>query len=169
MLKAVKIEKDFINIRNIIDNAKCYEIIRELRWPNGVTICPKCHSDRVVKNGHHKSQEERQKYHCNDCSYWFDDLTGTIFTNHHQPLSVWVLCLYFMGLNLSNLQIAQELELNESNVQQMTTLLREGVSEKKPEVTLRGEVECDEVYVVAGHKGQPEACKKNTVRVGVTD
>src|SRR5208337_889695 len=30
----------------------------------------------------------------------------------------------------------------------------------KPEVTLSGEVECDEVYVVAGHKGKPEEVKK---------
>ena len=37
----------------------------------------------------------------------FDDLTETIFAGHHQPLRVWILCLYFMGLNLSNVQIAQ--------------------------------------------------------------
>jgi hypothetical protein len=30
------------------------------------------------------------------------------------------LCLYFMGLNLSNEQIARELSLNESDVYQMT-------------------------------------------------
>jgi hypothetical protein len=29
-------------------------------------------------------------------------------------------------------------------------------------VVLEGEVECDEVYVVAGHKGHPEAVKKTT-------
>jgi hypothetical protein len=34
-------------------------------------------------------------------------------------------------------------------------------------VVLEGEVECDEVYVVAGHKGQPEAVKK-AEKVGVT-
>lgn len=28
--------------------------------------------------------------------------------------------------------------------------------QKKPDLTLKGEVECDEVYVVAGHKGQPD-------------
>ena len=38
----------------------------------------------------------------------------------------------------------------------------------KPEVTLSGEVECDEVYVTAGHKGNPEAVKKNVVRGGET-
>ena len=41
----------------------------------------------------------------------FDDLTGTVLAGHHQPLRVWVLCLYFMGLNLSNRQIAKELDL----------------------------------------------------------
>jgi hypothetical protein len=35
----------------------------------------------------------------------------------------------------------------------MTTQLREGMIKKKPEVTLQNEVECDEVYIVAGHKG----------------
>jgi len=65
-----------------------------------------------------------------------------------------------MGLNLSNTQIAQELDLNEGDVQRMTQQLRSGIVAKKPEVILEGEVECDEVYVVAGHKGQPDAVKK---------
>jgi hypothetical protein len=32
--------------------------------------------------------------------------------------------------------------------------------QRKPEVVLSGEVECDEVYVVAGHKGHPAAVAK---------
>jgi transposase len=32
-------------------------------------------------------------------------------------------------------------------------------SKKKPTVTLSHEVECDEAYVIAGHKGQPEVVK----------
>jgi hypothetical protein len=43
---------------------------------------------------------------------------------------VWILCLYFMGLNLSNEQIAHELSLNESDVYQMTTELRDGIVKK---------------------------------------
>ena len=53
--------------------------------------------------------------------------------------------LYFVGLNLSNEQIAKELDLDLDDAQRMTTLLREGVVLRKPEVTLSGEVECDEV------------------------
>jgi len=42
----------------------------------------------------------------------------------------------------------------------MTSQLRTGIVAGKPEVILSGEVECDEVYVTAGHKGNPEAVKK---------
>src|SRR5215213_6376721 len=80
-----------------------------------------------------------------------------VLAAHHQPLRVWVLCLYFMGLNLSNRQIGAELGLNGSDVQAMTEQLRGGLVAKAPAVQLAGEVAVDEVYVVAGHKGQPAA------------
>jgi hypothetical protein len=70
---------------------------------------------------------------------------------------VWVLCLYLMGLNLANRQIAQELDLAVSDVQAMTEALRQGLTARTPAATLEGEVEIDEVDVVAGHKGQPAA------------
>jgi hypothetical protein len=70
-----------------------------------------------------------------------------------------------MGLNLSNRQIAQELGLDEDDVHEMTAQLRQGIVDGKPEVQLSGEVECDEVYVTAGHKGNPEAVRKK----GATD
>ena len=73
---------------------------------------------------------------------------------------MWVLCLSFMGLNLSNRQIAQELGLGASDAQAMTEHLRQGLTAKMPPVRLEGEVEIDEVYVVAGHKGQPTAVAK---------
>ncbi len=72
---------------------------------------------------------------------------------HHQPLRVWVLCLYFMGLNVSNRQIALELGLDASDTQAMTEQLSAGLAAKAPAVELKGEVEIDEVYVVAAHKG----------------
>jgi len=91
-----------------------------------------------------------------------------VLAGHHQPLRVWVLCLYFMGLNLSNRQIAGELGLAVSDVQAMTEQLRQGLVAKAPEVELKGEVEpdarassgIDEVYVVAGYKGQPDEVSK---------
>ena len=42
----------------------------------------------------------------------------------------------------------------------MAEQLRSGLVAKTPPVRLDGEVEIDEVYVVAGHKGQPAAVAK---------
>jgi transposase-like protein len=152
-----------ITITNLIDNAKCYEMVRQYRWPDGV-CCPHCESKEIAKRGKDDTQPERQRYVCKDCGKQFDDLTDSVFAGRHQPLRVWVACLYLMGLNLSNQQIAKELSLHKDDVQRMTSEFRQAVVERKPEVQLSGEVEFDEVYVTAGHKGNPAAVKKKGVK-----
>ena len=139
--------------------AKRYEMVRHLRWPDGVR-CPRCDATQVVKQGRDDAEPHRQRYECRSCGRRFDDLSDTIFAGHHQPLRVRVRVLYFMGLNLSNEPIAKGLDPDPDDAQRMTTSLREGVVSRKPEVALSGEVECDEVSVVAGHKGHPEAVRK---------
>lgn len=148
-----------LNLTHLMDDAKCYEAVRQMRWKAGI-CCPKCHSPRVIKRGKDETQPERQRYLCKECGAHFDDLSDTIFAGHHQALRMWLLCLYLMGLNLSNQQIAQELDLDKAVVQDMTTQLRQGIALSNPVVNLSGEVECDEVYVTAGHKGNPEAVRK---------
>ena len=150
---------DLINLSGLLDDAKCFALVRQHRWPGGVR-CPGCESGVVIRDGHDDTQPHRQRYRCKVCMGRFDDLTGTVLAGHHQPLRVWVLCLYFMGLNLSNRQIAAELDLCTSDVQVMTEQLRTGLVARVPEVVLSGEVEIDEVTVVAGHKGQPEEIAK---------
>lgn len=81
-------------------------------------------------------------------------------------MRAWILCLYFMGLNLSNSQIAQELSLSPDDARRMTEQLRDGIVARQPEPRLAGEVECDEVCVVAGHKGHPDAVKKKAAGGG---
>jgi transposase-like protein len=151
-----------VNLPSLIDDAKCYALVRQQRWPEGVR-CPGCGGATVIRHGHDDTQAHRQRYRCNDCRVRFDDLTGTVLAGHHRPLRVWVLCLYLMGLNLSNRQIAQELDLGEADAQAMTEQLRYGLAAKLPPARLEGEVEIDEVYVVAGHKGQPAAVAKGGV------
>ena len=148
-----------VNLSSLIDDARCYELVRQHRWPDGVR-CPRCGGVSVARYGRDDAQPHRQRYRCAGCGARFDDLTGTALAGHHQPLRVWVLCLYLMGLNLSNRQIAQELDLSLPDVQAMTEALRHGLAANAPAVLLDGEVEVDEVYVVAGHKGQPAAVAK---------
>ena len=151
-----------VSLSSLIDDAKCFELVRQHRWPEGVR-CPFCGGTSVARHGRDDTQPHRQGYRCSACGARFDDLTGTVLAGHHRPPRAWVLCLYLMGLNLSNRQIAQELDLCVSDVQAMTEALRQGLTARLPPARLEGEVEIDEVYVVAGHKGNPAAVAKRGV------
>ena len=50
-----------MKLYDLLDNAKCYERIRQTRWPEGVT-CPRCISDNITRQGKDESQPERQRY-----------------------------------------------------------------------------------------------------------
>jgi transposase-like protein len=114
------------NIQHLIDEVQCDQTVRELRWPDGIA-CPSCQSNQVIKRACDDTEPARQRSECGNCHTRFDDLTDTIFAGPHQPLKVWGWCLYFMGLTLANEQIAHELALTGSDVQQMTAQLREGI------------------------------------------
>lgn len=116
-----------VKIQDIVSEDYCFEKVRELRWTNGVH-CPACNSHNVKKDGMRTS---RQCYQCRECNKKFDDLTDTVFSNSKLPLKTWILCLYFMGLNLSNVQIAKELDINVKTAHYMTEKLRGEISEKK--------------------------------------
>ena len=154
-----------IDLPGLLDDGKCFELVRQHRWQDGIVVCPACGGD-AVRNGHDDTQPQRRRYLCKGCHARFDDLTGTVLAGHHQPVRMWILCLYFMGLNLSNLQIAAGPGLNAGDVQDMATALREGIAVRAartlraaPQV-LSGEVEMDEVHVVSDHKGNPAAVQK---------
>lgn len=146
-----------LTLTDLLDETRCFALLRERRWPEGV-VCPRCGSVSIVKNGHVATQPARQQYRCDGCGRWFDDLTGTVLDGRrHEDIRSWVLCLYLMGLNLSNRQIAQELDLSETEAQERCTCLRDTILAHQQPIVLSGAVECDEVYIVAGHKGHPAA------------
>lgn len=123
-------QTSLLSIKHLVSEAQCYEAIRQLRWQKGV-VCPHCDSCETIRRGFDGPDRQLRRYECKPCGRRFDDLTGTALSGHHQPLSTWVLCLYFMGLNLSNAQIAQELDLNKDDVQAMTECLRDGLVKKR--------------------------------------
>ena len=93
---------ELVNLASLLDDAKCFALVRQHRWPEGVR-CPACDSAGVVRDGYDNRQAHdrqardrqahRQRYRCKACAGRVDDLTGTVLAGHHQPLRVWVLCL----------------------------------------------------------------------------
>jgi len=118
-----------INLLKLMGDEDCYNLLREIRWADGVT-CPTCESKDVVKDGRNENHPERQNYKCRGCRRDFDDLTDTVFSGSKKDLKTWILCLYLMGLNLSNTQIAKELDVAQKTAQSMTERLRTGISKK---------------------------------------
>ena len=131
-----------IQLHKILDVSKCYEILRSIRWDNGV-VCPKCSNKEIVKNGKDPIQKECQHYHCKSCGTYFDDVTDTIFSGSHQGLHQSITVLYLMNLNVSMAQIGAELEISEMTAQSICATIREGVV-KKTFFILSGSVEADE-------------------------
>lgn len=74
-----------LTLTKLIDKAKCYKVVRQFRWPDGV-VCPCCGSKSILKRGKDETQQERQRYRCQDCHRHFNDLSDSIFARHHQPL-----------------------------------------------------------------------------------
>ena len=65
------------NILQLVDDEKCFESVRRVRWPDGVR-CPHCQSSQVTKQGFDDTQTCRQRYLCGGCGGRFDDLTETM-------------------------------------------------------------------------------------------
>ena len=62
-----------------------------------------------------------------------------------------------MGLHLATAHMAQDLALHTDDGPHMTCQLRQGLVAKQPTPTVAGAVDGDEVSIVAGHTGKPEA------------
>src|SRR3954451_7090779 len=136
---AIMAAPDLVHLSGLLDDAKCFALVRQHRWPEGMR-CLGCGRDAVIRDGCDDTQPHRQRYRCKACAGRFDDLTGTALAGHHQPLRVWGLCLYFMGLSRSMRQISLELGLSPSDAQAMTEQLRRGLVARIPEARLAGEV-----------------------------
>src|SRR5215208_5412301 len=55
-----------VNLSSLIDDAKCYALVRQQRWPDGVR-CPACGGATVIRHGRDDTQDQRQRYRCKDC------------------------------------------------------------------------------------------------------
>jgi len=75
---------DLVNLSDVMDDAKCFALVRQHRWPEGVR-CPGCSSPSVIRDGCDDTQPCRQRCRCKACASRFDDLTGTVLAGHHQP------------------------------------------------------------------------------------
>ncbi|WEL25922.1 IS1595 family transposase [Haloferax volcanii] len=125
------------------------DLLEQVRWRDGVE-CPRCRSDRTVKNG---SYGAFQRYLCKNCDRTFNDKTGTIFAHSKVALRKWLFSIYaFLRFNTSLRQLQREIGVTYKTMHRRVERFTRALD--APQLDLVGPVEIDEVYVSAGKKGR---------------
>ncbi len=93
-------------MRQVFGEAWCYELLRTVRWPNGI-LCPFCGWHRVTTHSKPVGTP-RRRYLCLECWRTFTDLTGTPFAHTNLPLGTWVGSLRLIGKGRTTSELAKE-------------------------------------------------------------
>lgn len=128
----------------------CLEMIKERRFPGGVTQCEKC----GVERKHHRVSG-RMAYACDRCGNHIFPLAGTIFEKTTTKLRLWFYAMYLMSstrCGISAKQIQRETGVTYKTAWRMFKQIRLLLGE---DVKLEGSsIEMDEMYYGGTRKGK---------------
>src|SRR3712207_9531557 len=89
---AIMAGPDLDTLSGLMDEAKCFALVRQHRWPEGVR-CPRCGGGAVIRDGHDENQPQGEGERHKAWAGRFEHFTGTRLAGHKQPLWVWEACL----------------------------------------------------------------------------
>jgi transposase-like protein len=105
---------------------ECISTLREMRWPGGVVVCPRCRSDTVVKDG---LIGLYQMYWYKRCNFGFDDRSRTIFRNTKVPLREWFMMVFMIQFKVLVLEISKTIKVSYRHAYCMARKIRERLRE----------------------------------------
>jgi transposase-like protein len=136
---------------------RCRELLRRLRWPNGV-VCPRCNQSAV------DLETEKELFYCKPCDYQFSVTAGTIFNDSHLPLTKWFMATLLLceaKKGISACQVQRTIGVSYKTAWYLCHRIRASMKTvDKP--LLDGTVEMDESYIggvehnVSGRKPKKE-------------
>lgn len=95
----------------------CYETLRRLRWPRGLT-CPFCESARATTHST-SARTPRRRYLCLACRRTFTDFTATPLARTNLPLRTWFACLRLFDERYTTSELAKRLGVKWETTAQM--------------------------------------------------
>lgn len=143
--------KDDDSFACLLDVKKCVELLREIRWPDGTVICPRCNSADI--NHFSKYKEHYNRWKCNNCKKTFNEKTETIFAESKLAITKWFYAISLMRNKSSNNNLANELNVDQNTASRIGSLVRGSIFYQRVTEKLGREVEADEVYITGGCKG----------------
>ena len=137
------------------DELYCIKLLANLRWLNGIPVCPKCDAE---ENGRkHMWLAKQKRWKCYTCRKQFSVKQGTIFEDSPISLSKWFTALWLLvncKNGVSSYEIARDLEITQKSawfvLQRLRFILKDVSMEKMG--TSGTPVQMDESF----HGGKPK-------------
>ena len=144
----------FSHLHQLFNVDTCDMYIHTLRWQDRPLHCPRCHSHDVDPWGSYHYRPRLKRYWCNGCRRTFNDLTNTLLSQSRRSLAHWILVTFLLCLTCSSRRIAREVGVHVRTSYRWCWWLRNTAISYEIDRQLEGTVEADELYHIAGNKGQ---------------
>jgi transposase-like protein len=141
----------------------CDVYIHRLRWKDRPLQCPRCQSQDVDPWGQYHYRPGLKRYWCNGCRRTFNDLTEKLFAHSKRSLPHWILATFLLCLSCSSRRIARELGVHIRTSYRWCWWLRNAALSYEMLRQLEGTVEADDLYHIAGNKGQAKQGGKKSL------
>jgi len=131
-------------------DAKCRELLKRLRWPNGPE-CPRCKAKAKPLN------TGKDLLYCKDCDYQFTATSGTVFHDSHLALIKWFTCVYLLcesRKGMSANQIKRMLGVSYKTAWYLCHRIRHAMKAINAEL-LDGKIEMDETWIGGKRRNYP--------------
>lgn len=153
-------------VRYFSDIDNCNAFMREIKWPGGKIVCPKCGYDNCVE------VKGRPKLQCNKCRCQFSYKVGTIFEDSPLGLDKWFVAVWSIANcknGISSHELGRAIGVTQKTAWFMLHRIRKAM-ESGSFHKLAGEVESDETFIGGAaanmHKAKREAKIKGRGSVG---
>ena len=141
-------------VHQLFNVDQCQAYIHTLRWKDRPLQCPRCQSRDVDPWGQYHYRPGCKRYWCHGCQRTFNDLTNTLLHQSRRSLPHWILATFLLCLSCSSRRIARELGVHSRTSYRWCWWLRNTAMSYEMDRQLEGTVEADDLYHIAGHKGQ---------------
>jgi transposase-like protein len=144
-------------LQDLLDENRCYQWLKQARWPEGKPVCPRCHATEGLYV-HDRVKAPVEDWRCPHCGRVFNVFTETIFTRTRRSCAHIILILQGFAQGKSTNLLCRELGCEYDTLLDLRHRYQAAAREQclgRPAFDATDTVEVDEMYQNAGEKKYP--------------